>query len=121
MVVLASIALIACAGPPAAPPIVQTWSFQTLVSFKGNVSQVAAARVGTFHDIAGISWFDLDAKVFGGFNISQDNKLTGGGVLSKRFRLAREAQADIGGYAQGTLNGKLTGGLYIGLTITFGG
>jgi len=93
-------------------------NLQTLISFRGGVSQVLSQRVGTLHDFFGRHGLDVDVNVFGGFSFTAEG-LTGGVSLTKRFNVSRELAADVGLYGQAIENKKLDFGIFIGASLRF--
>lgn len=98
--------------PPSSPPGTST---QTLISLRGHVSQVVAQRVGTL-TLSGK--YIADVNVFGGFSLTE-NGLTGGGSITRSFKVADQLDIVFGGFVQGTLNHSFDGGIVVGASLHF--
>lgn len=97
-----------------APPAT---SLQTLIALDGAVSQVVVQRVGTLTGVLN-GRFTVDVNVFGGFALTA-NGLTGGGSLTHNFRVADQLDLVLGAFVQGTVNGRIGGGVVFGASLHF--
>lgn len=106
--------------PPATPPPgpLTNTSTQTLISFRGQISQVIAQKIGSLTNLFGFKGFNVDLNIFGGFQFNT-NGLTGGGSATHAFHVSPELDVVLGAYIQGTSQKKLDGGLVIGASLHF--
>lgn len=98
-------------------PLANT-STQTLISFRGQVSQVIVQKIGSLTNLFGHKGWNVDLNVFGGFEFTA-NGLTGGGSATHSFKASPELDFIIGVFIQGTSQKKIDGGLAIGASLHF--
>jgi hypothetical protein len=85
----------------------------TLISAKGDVSQVATTKLATLHDFAGRKGLDLNVSAFAGFGFER-GKAQGGIAVSHRLPVSRELFADLGIYGRFREGRASDGGLFVG-------
>ena len=125
VLLLAFLASLAAAQTTAAPTAAT--SIETVTTFdfshknwikNGIVSEVVTQRIVLLHNIFGLKGTYLDARGFGGFDLTQHTIPAGGLTLIGNVMIAKEASIGIGPVGLIAQGKPISWGIYIGLHVT---